>query len=83
MSKFGNLKAEAQFDFAAQPNSNELNLVAGETLHVVRQDVGDGWWEGVNQRGERGLFPISYVKVCMDCFVIFCNVHFSYFIFCF
>ncbi|XP_054722825.1 sorting nexin lst-4-like, partial [Uloborus diversus] len=26
-------------------------------------DVGEGWWEGVNSRGERGLFPAGYVEV--------------------
>lgn len=57
------MKAKAQFDFAAQADSNELNLLAGDILTIIRQDVGDGWWEGINQRNERGLFPISYVEV--------------------
>lgn len=26
------------------------------------QDVGEGWWEGVNSRGQQGLFPESYVE---------------------
>ena len=29
---------------------------------VTRQDVGDGWWEGINSRGEKGLFPAEYVS---------------------
>lgn len=28
-----------------------------DVLTVTRQDVGDGWWEGRNARGECGLFP--------------------------
>ena len=27
------------------------------------QDVGEGWWEGVNACGKRGLFPEAYVEV--------------------
>ncbi|XP_065830035.1 sorting nexin-33-like [Oscarella lobularis] len=54
---------EALYDF--EPTSNvELGFRAGERLIVVRQDVGDGWWEGkkVDQH-TTGLFPASYVKV--------------------
>lgn len=36
-------------------------------LHsVTRQDVGDGWWEGVNSRDEKGLFPAEYVTPVDD-----------------
>lgn len=31
------------------------------------QDVGDGWWEGMNGRGEQGLFPEAYVQVRRRC----------------
>ena len=30
---------------------------------MIRTDVGDGWWEGTNTRGESGLFPEAYVEV--------------------
>lgn len=33
-----------------------------ETLTVTRKDVGDGWWEGTNSRGQSGLFPEGYVE---------------------
>lgn len=33
-----------------------------EILTVTRTDVGDGWWEGVNNRGQSGLFPEGYVQ---------------------
>lgn len=50
------------YDFEAQPDSGELNLVAGEILTVTRRDVGDGWWEGCNASNESGLFPEAYVE---------------------
>jgi sorting nexin-9/18/33 len=31
-------------------------------LTVTRTDVGDGWWEGTNSRGQSGLFPEGYVE---------------------
>ncbi|OUC43481.1 SH3 domain protein [Trichinella nativa] len=50
------------YDFDAQPGSGELSVQTGEYLTVTRQDVGDGWWEGLNSRGEHGLFPQAYVQ---------------------
>jgi sorting nexin-9/18/33 len=44
-------------DFDAQPDTGELSLVAGDVLTLTRTDVGEGWWEGQNLRGEVGLFP--------------------------
>ena len=29
---------------------------------MTRKDVGDGWWEGTNSRGQSGLFPEGYVE---------------------
>lgn len=35
---------------------------AGEILTVTDTDVGNGWWEGMNSKGQRGIFPASYVE---------------------
>ena len=51
------------YDFEAQPDTGELSITAGDILTVIRTDVGDGWWEGTNNRGESGLFPEAYVEV--------------------
>lgn len=40
-----------------------MSIVAGEILTVMRDNVGDGWCEGYNQKGQSGLFPAAYVQV--------------------
>eukprot|EP00118_Oscarella_pearsei_P006779 m.31324 g.31324 ORF g.31324 m.31324 type:complete len:516 (+) comp31480_c0_seq6:14-1561(+) len=57
------MEVEALYDF--QPASDvELAFHAGERLLVVRQDVGEGWWEGRKMDDQKtGLFPATYVKV--------------------
>jgi len=32
-----------------------------------RTDVGEGWWEGQNEKGDIGLFPEAYVSVRTKC----------------
>uniref|UniRef100_A0A6A7FZF0 Sorting nexin-18-like n=2 Tax=Hirondellea gigas TaxID=1518452 RepID=A0A6A7FZF0_9CRUS len=56
------IQVRVLYDFEAQPGSGELSLKEGELLTVVRQDVGDGWWEGTNNKGEAGLFPAAYTE---------------------
>lgn len=63
MSWESEIKATALYDFNAQPGSGELSIVAGDTLTITRQDVGEGWWEGINNKGETGLFPEGYVEI--------------------
>ncbi|EDV39094.1 uncharacterized protein Dana_GF25132 [Drosophila ananassae] len=53
----------AMYDFSGEPGSSELSIVTGEVLSVTRSDVGEGWWEGKNARGQIGLFPAAYVEV--------------------
>ena len=58
----------ALYDFEAQPNTGEMSIVSGDILTVTRADVGEGWWEGTNTRGETGLFPEAYVEVSLMTF---------------
>lgn len=53
----------ALYDFTGEPGTAELSIVAGETLTVMRDNVGDGWCEGYNQKGQSGLFPAAYVQI--------------------
>ena len=57
------LQVQALYDFEAQAGTGELSLTTGDILTVTRTDVGEGWWEGSNARGESGLFPEAYVEV--------------------
>ncbi|XP_053984100.1 sorting nexin-9 [Hylaeus anthracinus] len=52
----------ALYDFTGESGTAELSIKAGEVLTVMRDNVGDGWYEGVNQDGKSGLFPAAYVK---------------------
>lgn len=56
-------QVRALYDFEAQPETGELSIVANEILTVTRQDVGEGWWEGMNSQGQCGLFPAGYVEM--------------------
>lgn len=53
----------AMYDFSGEPNTSELSIVADEILTLTRTDVGEGWWEGTNSRGQTGLFPEAYVQI--------------------
>ena len=56
-------QVQVLYDFDGQPNSAELTIRTGDVLTVIRQDIGEGWWEGTDQRGNTGLFPAAYVEV--------------------
>ncbi|XP_012277316.1 sorting nexin-9 [Orussus abietinus] len=55
-------QVRALYDFTGEPGTAELSIVAGEVLTVMRDNVGDGWCEGFNQKGQSGLFPAAYVQ---------------------
>nr|CAD7458348.1 unnamed protein product [Timema tahoe] len=55
-------RVRALYDFNGESGTAELTITAGDILTVTRQDVGEGWWEGVNSLGQTGLFPAAYVE---------------------
>jgi sorting nexin-9/18/33 len=55
------MRVTVLYDFSSEIE-NELDIIAGEILTVTDPDVGNGWWEGMNTRGKRGIFPASYVE---------------------
>uniref|UniRef100_A0A8C5FAL4 Sorting nexin n=1 Tax=Gadus morhua TaxID=8049 RepID=A0A8C5FAL4_GADMO len=51
------------YDFSAEPGNNELSVREGETVTVTNQNIGGGWIEAQNSRGEVGLVPEDYLEV--------------------
>ncbi|XP_078075480.1 sorting nexin-18-like [Mustelus asterias] len=56
------LQARALYDFQSE-NVGEISVREDEVLTVYSEHDIEGWLEGVNSRGERGLFPASYVQI--------------------
>ncbi|KAK5891972.1 hypothetical protein CesoFtcFv8_012400 [Champsocephalus esox] len=52
-------KCEVAFAYNAL-NEDELQLVVGETIEILRE-IEDGWWMGV-KNGKLGAFPSNFVK---------------------
>ncbi|XP_031572119.1 sorting nexin lst-4-like [Actinia tenebrosa] len=59
-------KVRVLYDFDGDPASGELIISTDEVLLVTSTDVGEGWWEGTNSSGTRGLFPQAYVEFLED-----------------
>ncbi|XP_024147105.1 sorting nexin-9b isoform X1 [Oryzias melastigma] len=55
-------KAQVLYDFTAEPGNNELTVKEGETITVTNQNIGGGWIEAQNSRGEVGLVPEDYIE---------------------
>ncbi|XP_055490089.1 sorting nexin-18a [Leucoraja erinacea] len=56
------LQARALYDFQSE-NVGEISVREDEMLTVYSEHDIEGWLEGTNSRGERGLFPASYVQI--------------------
>lgn len=56
-------RVKALYPFTGEPNTSEISIEAGEILVLTRTDVGEGWWEGTNVKGQTGLFPEAYVEL--------------------
>lgn len=54
---------QALYAFTGEVNTSEISIEAGEILILTRTDVGEGWWEGTNSKGQTGLFPEAYVEL--------------------
>ncbi|KAI8901258.1 hypothetical protein BC833DRAFT_578565 [Globomyces pollinis-pini] len=53
--------AKALYDYSPE-EPNEISIYEGEILTSIVQ-VDEGWWEGVNSKGEKGYFPSNYVEL--------------------
>ncbi|XP_036405736.1 sorting nexin-9b isoform X2 [Megalops cyprinoides] len=56
-------KAQVLYDFTAEPGNNELTVKEGETITITNQNIGGGWVEAQNSKGEVGLVPEDYIEL--------------------
>ncbi|XP_036382937.1 sorting nexin-18a [Megalops cyprinoides] len=56
------LRARALYDFNSE-NPGEISVKENEIVTLYSEQDIEGWLEGANSRGERGLFPASYVEI--------------------
>ncbi|KPP56605.1 sorting nexin-18-like, partial [Scleropages formosus] len=56
------LKARVLYEFNSE-NPGEITVKENEVVVLHSEQDIEGWLEGTNARGERGLFPASYVEV--------------------
>ncbi|KAK7142136.1 hypothetical protein R3I94_011738 [Phoxinus phoxinus] len=56
------VKARVLYDFTAETGNNELTVQEGEILTIINQNVGGGWVEARNSRGNVGLVPEDYIE---------------------
>ncbi|XP_059406328.1 sorting nexin-18a [Carassius carassius] len=56
------LRARALYDFNSE-NPGEISVKEHEIITLYSEQDIEGWLEGSNSRGERGLLPASYVEI--------------------
>ncbi|XP_031685437.1 sorting nexin-18 [Oncorhynchus kisutch] len=56
------LKARALYEFNSE-NPGEISVKENEVVTLYSEQDIEGWLEGSNSKGERGLFPASYVEI--------------------
>lgn len=56
------IKAKALYTFQSE-NKEEISIEENEELVIFDENSIDGWLRGENSRGERGIFPASYVEI--------------------
>uniref|UniRef100_A0A672PKN4 Sorting nexin 9 n=1 Tax=Sinocyclocheilus grahami TaxID=75366 RepID=A0A672PKN4_SINGR len=67
--------AQVLYDFAAELGNNELSIREGETITITNQNIGGGWIEAKNSRGEVGLVPEDYIEVSNGWIYTYIYIH--------
>ncbi|KAI9474038.1 MAG: SH3 domain-containing protein [Benjaminiella poitrasii] len=47
-------------------NEDELKLMRGEYITVIDKLEDDGWWKGMNENGNTGIFPSNFIQILDD-----------------
>ncbi|THU93534.1 hypothetical protein K435DRAFT_725354 [Dendrothele bispora CBS 962.96] len=58
--------ARALYDFEGKPEFQELSVLAGDDIQIVKEDLADGWSLVSNSSGEVGLLPRDYYTFTSD-----------------
>ncbi|KAK7891792.1 hypothetical protein WMY93_023755 [Mugilogobius chulae] len=56
------VKARAIYTFQSE-NNEEISIEENEEVLIFDENSVDGWLQGENSKGQRGLFPASYVEI--------------------
>ncbi|KAF4074337.1 hypothetical protein AMELA_G00238340 [Ameiurus melas] len=56
------IRAKVLYDFTSE-NPGEISVKENEIVSLYSEQDIEGWLEGLNSTGQRGLFPASYVQV--------------------
>ncbi|TSN86061.1 Sorting nexin-18 [Bagarius yarrelli] len=56
------LQAKVLYDFTSE-NPGEISVKENEIVSLYSEQDIEGWLEGLNSSGQRGLFPASYVEI--------------------
>ncbi|CAO1617973.1 unnamed protein product [Sympodiomycopsis kandeliae] len=59
----GTIRVKVLYDYTSA-SPDELSIIKDEviTLTSIGFDIGNGWCQGVNTSGEKGVFPANYVE---------------------
>lgn len=52
----------ALFTFDPEEDT-EIRIQEGEKVKIYNEDIGEGWVEGENAAGQRGIFPRNYINI--------------------
>jgi hypothetical protein len=60
----------ALYNYDAQ-GDDELSLTIGQEIELTAGETGgtkygEGWWEGIDDTGQPGIFPSNYVRLVME-----------------
>ncbi|XP_050404479.1 sorting nexin lst-4 isoform X2 [Patella vulgata] len=57
------VQAKGLYQFDGDSTNGEISFEPDEILTIVRQDIGEGWWEARRENGDQGLIPETYVEL--------------------
>ncbi|PIK38074.1 putative sorting nexin-33 [Apostichopus japonicus] len=56
-------QAKVLYDFEGEAGNGELTVYENDVVTIIRQNVGDGWWEAETDNGQRGLVPEAWMEI--------------------